>query len=385
MSVAQQENFKQMIDNVLLDFPVYENARTKRTLNDHLRNLISRRPWSGLVKYGVLSVPADYNTGTVDLTLGSNVVTGTSTAWDVQTIVNTTLSTATTEAGIIDATPASMSGIAAGNWLLIDGGNADEEAVYVISVTATTFRARFTKTHSSAVTIKQSSLAGLQFRRTSNDPMFTVIGVSSTTRMLLDKTWPLATASGATYTIRAVYVSLGQDIKQLLTMVNLTDNYRFYVNVQKAHLDMIDARRDAVQSTHMITFHETDPAGVPLWELYPQPTTQKSFPYMYIRQWAPLVEDGDLLPNGIRSDVLVKRAKAEAARWPGHKKTEGGIYYDPNLSKTLMSESELVDIETMKREDDSTNIMTLLYGYNRIPPFGGGGIDYAQTHDVDGW
>ncbi len=136
MPTPQQENFRQMVDNVLQDFPHYQASLCRRRINDHLRNVIARRPWSGLVKYDVLFVPAQFTTGTVDVTLNSATVTGTGTAWPVSDDISTTLSSATVETGIIDATPASLTGIQAGQYLLIDGGGASQEAVFVISTDA---------------------------------------------------------------------------------------------------------------------------------------------------------------------------------------------------------------------------------------------------------
>lgn len=373
------QNYREIVDAVLKKFPLYDANQAKQDVNDNLRVLVARRPWSGLVRQGILSVPAAYSTGTVTATLGSNVVTGSSTVWLFDDLVNTTLSTATLESGIVDMTPASMTGIIPGRWVVIDGGAAGEEAVYVISTDteAGTFRARTSRTHAAAVTIKAGSHAGRQFRTGSSSPLITAAGFTSATRMLLDRPFPSSTVTGVTYELTKAWVSLGMDVKEILTMVNLERHYQFDVFTPKTAIDAIDPRRNQSGMPWRCVFHETDPAGAPLYELWPRPTSAAAYPYFYIRAWEPLSHDNDIIPNGIRSDVLVKMGRAEAARWPGHKNLEGGIYYDPRLATELLNETER-DIAYMKNEDDSTAIMQLVYQYRRFR-FGGGG----QEHEYD--
>lgn len=380
MPVPQQENFQQMVNSVLLKYPDYEHTAVKNDINDILRKLMARRPWSGIVKYEILALPTAYATGTITTTVNSNVFTGASTAWPFTDVVSTTLSTAILEPGMQDITPASMTGIRAGQYLMIDGGNAGEEAVFVISITSTDFRARCARTHLAAVTIRCSSLAGQQIRTNGSSPFYTVTGVTSAARLLVDKNWGGVTAATQSYQICQVYVSLGQDVKQVLTMVNLAQTYRFAIDVPKSVLDQIDARRDAAQFPYALSFHEPDPAGSPLYEIYPRATTRIQLPYFYVKQWSPLDGNLDLLPMGIRSDVVVKYARAEAARWPGHKIKSGGIYYDPKVASDLIKEADM-EVEFMKLEDDSTAIMSMYWQYASWRMGGGGGPSWFQSHD----
>lgn len=369
-----------MIDHVLGDFPHYPEQLVERSINDHIQKTIARRPWSGLTQYGVLSVPDEEKTGTVATTLGSNAVTGTGTSWAVNDKTNTTVSVTTTETGIIDLTPVSMTGIEEGVYLLIDGGEAAEETVFVLRVTTTTFQADFANVHSSTETIERSSLAGLQFRTDFNAPFSTVTGVSSTTRLLLDKVWPIATSTGKSYTITLVFTSFGRDLKWLYTVVNLTRRFQLIVNYTKQVLDHSDPQRAATQSTFMAVFHATDPGGSPLFELYPRPLTDKAFPYFYIKVASRLTQDNEFLPNGIRSDVIVKQVEADAFRWAQHKKVAGGIYYDPAVARDLISEAR-VETEEMASDDDNTHIMRMMWDYKNWPMRLGS--EFWQSHDPD--
>lgn len=386
MPTPQYQNYQGMVDAVLKKFPLYDAILARQDVNDNLRVLMARRTWSGLVKYAILPVPDTYRTGTVSVTQNSKVVTSVATAFPTNDLVNTTLSTSTIVTGIIDLTPTSLTGILPGMWLVLDGGNASEEAVFVIATDADsgTFRANTTKTHLSGIAITGSSFAGRQFRINALTPFVTVTGFTSATRFLINVPWPYSTLSTQGYEITLVYVSLGQDVKELLTMVNPDRQFQFDIATPKTLLDAMDPRRNVVSMPWRLAFHATDPAGSPLYEMWPRPTSVSAFPYIYAAAWTPLSGDNDILPNGIRSDVIIKMGKAEAARWPGHKALAGGIYYDPRLGDTYERSSEL-DIQQMKLEDDSTAIMQLVYQYKRwrMGP-GGGGMDWYNV-DYDSY
>jgi hypothetical protein len=386
MPTPQQGNFQQVVDGILKAFPLFDSILAKQSVNDNLRMIIARRTWSGLLRYAIASIPSSYQIGTVAVTQGSKAVIGVGTVIPTNDLVNTTLYTATITTGIIDLTPSSMLGINSGMWLLLDAGNAGEEAVFVVSIdsAAATFRANTTLTHSGGITITGSSFAGRQFRLNGQTPFVTVTGASTGTRFLIDVPWPSASLNAQAYEITLVYISLGQDVKELLTMVNQDRQFAFEISTPAALLDSIDPRRNVSAMPWRLAFHSTDPGGSPLYEMWPRPTSQTAYPYIYVRQWAPLVNDYDLLPNGIRSDVLVKLGKAEAARWPGHKALQGGIYFDANLGQTYANEAEK-DIQFMKSEDDSTSIMNLVYQYKRWRVGPGGGMSDWYNQDTDSY
>jgi hypothetical protein len=370
-----------MVDSVRLRFPEYDVAMVKRDINDSVRTITSRRAWSGLLQQGVLQTMAAYNTGTVTLTPGSNVVTGSGTSWPTDDSADTTLSEATIESNAyIDFTPVSMSGIQAGVYVLIDAGLSNQEAVFVISTTQTTFRAYCVNTHDAGETVTRSSRAGQQIRTQPGQPFMTVTGVVTATSLLINMNWGGSLISNHDYSISQVYVSLGQDVKQILTMVNPQMTYRFAVDVPQIVLNQRDAQRSATQWSFALSYLQPDPGGSPLYEIYPRPTTVQQFPYIYMRAWSPMSDNNAILPNGIRSDVLVKMAMAAAARWPGHKIKAGGIYYDPKLAESYLREVER-EIEFMKEEDDSTAMMQLLWQYNSWRVGAGGGPDWNQSHD----
>lgn len=75
--------------------------------------------------------------------------------------VSTTVATAVTVPGVQAVTPAAMTGIRAGQQLLIDTGATAREQVIVLSTTATTFTANFTKTHTASFAVATSLIQWL--------------------------------------------------------------------------------------------------------------------------------------------------------------------------------------------------------------------------------
>ncbi len=375
-----------MQDHILTVCPKYPPQLIRRKINDNLRNVISKRVWSGLTKQLILSVPAAFADGTIDAVTGSNVVIGTATGWPVDDLVSTTLSADVISAEVLDATPGSMAGVEPNTYMLIDGGGANEEGVYVYDTTATTFKASFTKTHLAGETITRSSLSNLQLKVGINSPFYTATGFSSPTRMILKDIIAQPSELGASYSLSLVYTNFAPDLKMLISVVNLERRYRIIIHMPKDTIDYSDPHRTLTQTTYMVVSHEVDPAGSQLYELYPRPVSEQAIPFFYHFQFPPLVDDGDILPNGIRSDVLVRLTTADALVWPKHKIIEGGIYYDPAES-TRLKQQAVMDIEAMEMEDDNTMIMRQQWSYADWP-FGGFGADWHQSHDWDsyaGW
>ncbi len=380
MSQTIERNFREMRDDILSWYKVPPHVVDER-INAHLSNLSKLWPWSGLITSGILEVPAEYKTGTVTLTNGSNLVTGTLTVLTPTDKVNTTLSTAITETGMRDATPVAMTNIEAGTWVLIEPGGANEESVFVISTDTTTFRARFTKTHTADSVVTRSSYAGRQFRTTSTTPWFTVTGVRDATHWLLDRTWANADVSSQAYSISQVFASFGRDVRQLLTVVNISQRYRFTCNYPKAYLDTVDPNRTSSGNTYMAVFHESDPGGAPLYEFYPRPTSQQAFPFMAKKFPAKLEDDDDILPSGIPAELIKKLTKADVAIYPDNVGTK---YYNPEAATRYLAEAQ-GDLKAATVEDGNTAVMQLLWNYLKWPAGGGLGADWNQDHDIDAW
>lgn len=370
-----QENFGQMVDHVQAwnpDFPVH---LIQRRINVHLREAQDRRLWGGLMTRGEFAVPVTYDTGTVALTAGSDVVTGTSTAWPYNDLVNTTLSTAITVVNELqDITPASMTNISEGDYLCIDAGTAKEEYLLVSSITTTTFRSKPTQTHSATTAvITKSSLAGRQLKVGNNRGYYTVIGAKSATVIKIDHVWSHPAETAASYNIVQAYLTMPKGLRCLWSMVNCLHGWRIKFNLPQDILNW-DSWRSSTGEPYMLLDYMPDAIGRIRYELYPCTLSATGIPYLAYRTADDLADDEDMPPTCIPSHFLVNATIADALLW-----NRKSAYYDPASAKVFRDEA-LADLQAAVMADDNIYMQSLQWAYHKYP-LGGPGGNYLYDHD----
>lgn len=374
---AVQENFRQMVDHVLSYNPDAPPQLVKRRLNTRLRQIQDRRMWGGLLVRGELSIPAAYTTGTVSVTRGSNVVTGAATAWPVTDDVNTTLSAVISVTGEYqDVTPASMVGISAGDWLLFDGGGANQEVVLVISVGTSSFKAKPTLTHAIGTTVTKSSLVRRQFRLGTVRPFYNIRAVTAAQTLILDLVYGHSSAAGSAYQICQAYVSLSQNLRMVWSVVNTAQGWRLRLNMPQEVLNTYDTWRQTTGWVYMLNDYIPDEIGRFQYELYPTPSMEQGFPYLAYRTVENMTEDEDTPPPAIPSHMLVHGAIADIMMY-----NRKSSYYDPQLAQAMQAQYEM-DLVNAAMADDSVYMNNLMWAYSRYP-FTQHGANYWQSHDVD--
>ena len=374
---AVQENFRQMVDHVLSYNPDAPPQLVKRRLNTRLRQLQDRRMWGGLLVRGELSIPAAYTTGSVDVVRGSNRVQGSGTSWSATDAVNTTLSAAITSVNEYQTiTPASMVGINAGDWLLFNDGDTNEELILVLSTTATGFKAKPTQSHGATETITASTLVRRQFRLGTVRPFYTVRAVTASEELILDLPWGHPNATNSAYQICQAYVSLGQSLRMVWSVVNTAQGWRLRLNMPQEVLNTYDVWRQTTGWVYMLNDYIPDEIGRFQYELYPTPSMEQGFPYLAYRTVDNMTEDEDTPPPAIPSHMLVHGAIADVMLY-----NRKSAYYDPQLAQAMAAQYEQ-DYINAAIADDSVYMNNLMWAYSRYP-FTQHGANYWQSHDVD--
>jgi hypothetical protein len=374
---AVQENFRQMVDHVLSYNPDVPPQLVKRRLNTRLRQVQDRRMWGGLLVRGELSVPAAYTTGDINATRGSNVITGNATLWPVSDLVSTTLATAITATGEYqDVYPTSMTGIDAGDWLLFDDGLATQEVVLVLSVGSTSFKAKPTIAHGIGASITKSSLVRRQWRLGVTRPFYNIRAVTASQTLLLDLPYGHSSATSVTYQICQAYVSLGQNMRMVWSVVNTAQGWRLRLNMPQEVLNTYDSWRQTTGWVYMLNDYIPDEIGRFQYELYPTPSMEQGFPYLAYRTVENMVEDEDTPPPAIPSHMLVNGAIADVMLY-----NRKSAYYDPTTSAEFNRQSEQ-DYLNAAMADDSIYMNNLMWAFSRYP-FTQHGANYWQSHDVD--
>ena len=374
---AVQENFRAQIDHCREYNPECPVGLIKRRLNTRLRETLDRRMWGGLLVRGQIVVPAVYTTGSISVTHGSDVVTGVSTAWPTNDLVNTTLkSEIVTTNEYQDVTPASMVGINAGDWLTFDAGGDNEEFVLVVAVASTSFKAKPTLTHDADEAITKSSLARRQFRVGTTTSFYTIKGVVSATSLTIDMVWAHETyAAGTAYQIMQAYVSLEQNLRMVWSVVNNKQGWSLKLNMPQEVLNVSDTWRSGTGYSYMLVDYVPDEIGRMQYELYPSPTMQQGFPYLAYRTPGDMANDEDTPPPAIPSHVIVAGALSDILLWK-----RASQYYDPVTAKKFADDYER-DLQAAMLADDSLFMTNLQWAYSRYPFESGVGADYKQNHD----
>lgn len=345
-------------------------------INQRIRSALDRKAiWAGLIRRGTIQIPDAYQTGTVSLTSGSDVVTGSGTSWPVSDAVNTSCPTAITETGTQWVAPASMGGITADSVLYVDDAGTPE-IVRVVAVQSTRFLAKFEKTHTAGFTIKKSSLAGRQLRLGGSYPVYTILAVTSATSATLDMPWAGASLPSSSYSILLMYVTLAPNLKHLLDVIDPVQPTQLLLHYSQQQINWEDPQRTSGGPPYALVDMGPSPAGNIQYEIYPPQYSARQLYYIYTIQWPDLVEGGDRPPYFINPNVFIYGALAQALRVRLGPNDSG---YDPATANTYEQMAER-DLMAAIVADDGKVQATLQWEYQRL--LGSRGANWNQSHAV---
>lgn len=348
-------------------------------LNDRIRTILDRRPyWAGLAARGVLSIPAAYTTGGVTLTTGSNIVTGTATAWPVSDVVNTIIPNGITRPGNQWFTPASMSNINDNSILYVDA-TGTPEIVTIQQIRGTQALANFQVSHNGGCTATQSSLANLQLLISSNNPYYTILGVTSSTGLILDNAWGATTLTDAGYQIVLAYTTLASDIKEIFFVIDPIQPLPLNIHVPQKWLNSNDPIRQNSNSPIWLADYIPNAQGNMQYEIYPPSLVQYNLYFAYYKQWKDMVAPGDRPPYFLNPTVLIHGALADAFRmkFPQPPKFDDP-WYNPKAAddyeqKFERGVADLINADNSKAQTD--------YTWN-FDAWGVRGSNYEQDHAI---
>jgi hypothetical protein len=372
-----------MVGRIQNSRPGCSSLDARDWINDRIRQSLGARTyWTDLITQKVMGVPAMYNTGTVSLATASRVVTGTTTAWPVNDVVNTTIPAAINDIGYVEVVPASMSGITEDSILYVDAAGTPE-AVSVVEKKRASIIAKFENTHAAGVTVTQSSLAGLQFRIAVSDPVFTVRNVISTTSLELSELWMGAAKTDEAYRILKMYLTIATDLKDILSVKDESTGWPVRLHVPVHEVNHRDPRRTFANTgalLHLVDLGPNDQGNMQ-YEMWPAPTTLRQFSVLYYRQWPDLVNEMDRPPWFINPTIFVHGAIADALRW---KRDAKDPYHNPALAEEY-ERRFVMGLQNSINEDESK--WQHAYSYRFQTMFYPAGADYRQSHDpnVNSW
>ena len=208
--------------------------------------------------------------------------------------------------------------------------------------------------------------------------VFTISAVAGNTSLTIDQTWLGDTTADLTYRIVQAYITPSpSDFFAFYSVIDPVSRWKLRLGINSKELDRIDAARTSNGTPYLLANGVYNSSQVAMYELWPSPNTRQHYMYMYEKRIADLA-DWDTPPPIIRSDILIKGALADLARWPGTPERRN-VIYDPYFNQWKTREAEfLEELNKAMVEDNSIMLNDLAYGTD----YGYSPIDtnFMQSH-----
>lgn len=228
-------------------------------------------------------------------------------------------------------------------------------------------------------TVWTTSMIGEQIRSGFATGWQNIIAVNPTTQTItLDLPWGNQTQTTG-YQIVQTWVTLGPNVKLVLDMVNLRQGWRLACNIPQQAINQWDTWRVTTGWTQILANKEPNAQGYPMYELWPAPTFQQTFPFLAYTQPPDMVNDGDFPLTFIRSDIVILAAIKDALLFTGR----GKRYYDANVASQKEKEFQS-EIGKMMMADDGQYQKDLSWDYSRWPMSQYGSL-FQQSHAGVDW
>lgn len=193
---------------------------------------------------------------------------------------------------------------------------------------------------------------GRQFRIGSGET-FTILSLTSTSAIELDRPYSGTTAVGTTASILDAYVTVPADFARFDTIVDLIQQRRLPWWTSQDELNGYDPMRLNSGMPLLLSPITPDPLTQRArFEWWPRPTQAAAYPMVYYRR--PITPaDTDLLRGVLaeRPDVLELGALARAAKYPGTA-DRPNAYFNLPLARELQAEFEALALQVDLRDDD---------------------------------
>ena len=229
-------------------------------------------------------------------------------------------------------------------------------------------------------------LVGRQFRIGRGTPIYTISAVASATSLTLDAPFGSKTAVNTTYQIYQCYFTPPEDFHSFLSVWDPANSWQLHLNVTQPELNSMDAQRSNMGQVYCVVALNYSPVtgttpGLPRYELWPHPTSEYCYPFMYEGRAADLQDPGAALPRYIRGDVLMELALADAARWPRPSTDKPNPYYNLRLAEMHQIRAERMLLQ-LELQDDNTYEYDLTYQSVTGMPFAApyGDSAWVQSH-----
>lgn len=125
------------------------------------------------------------------------------------------------------------------------------------------------------------------------------------------------TTAGSALCYQVYYSPLSTDFQRIDHLTDQITGYEFGWEIQPGEdLDRIDPRRSSQTLAYRLFMaYYDDETGLPVYELWPGPTAQRTFKVTYWRLGTDLVDDTDTLPPQLADELVLLKARILAYEW----------------------------------------------------------------------
>lgn len=223
--------------------------------------------------------------------------------------------------------------------------------------------------------------------RVGDTPVYTIVGVTAGVDATLDKAYAGSDAAAASATIQDIYARMPADFGALEFVWDLTNGKPIFYGFTQADLAQRDPSRAAngdptILADWDIENHASLDNRV-RYEWWERPTAENQYAVLYKIRPADLVEQTDLRGVfGVRPDVLVAGALAEAALWPGPSVQARNPYFSMALRKELKAEFDAQVLALQLRDDDQRLQSWFQYPWERWQSLAGDTAVHLRQTDA---
>lgn len=203
-----------------------------------------------------------------------------------------------------------------------------------------------------------SALIGRQLYIAGAGPYYTISAVADPLNLTLERAFGGETQANIAYEICLVYVVPPADFLYFKTIKDPVNNWRIRSNYSQEWLDRIDARRSTTGNAWVFVDYRQNSSGIPRYEVWPRVTSQRLYPFLYLRRPSDMALDGDTPMAPLRGDEILRGALADLAKWPGTESRRNPLF---NLQLAAQYEKEFQElVSRIQRVDQETYLSDLI-------------------------
>lgn len=189
--------------------------------------------------------------------------------------------------------------------------------------------------------------------------VFTIASQSDANNAVLDRSWPADTGTQSG-TVLTAYVAAPSDFYGFISVIDTGSARRLWTNVSASRLDFVDPKRVSTGAPTVLADRKwrTTPssaATVPMYELWPHPTTLRGMRLLY---WKihPDFSKSQALPYTIPDRIIKNYALSRMSMWPGDNKNPNRMHsrvsakqfrddFDEDLQTSIIQDDEIFDTD----------------------------------------